>query len=100
MGKNNFLDKYYGKNGVVCLITKELVSKINYLARKQRNEGLTVQEQTQQKELREEYLKGIRHQVVDALQSAGCKTKSHGHDASCDCEACSEHEQNLHNKLH
>ncbi|OPX88921.1 MAG: hypothetical protein A4E52_01148 [Pelotomaculum sp. PtaB.Bin013] len=79
------------------MITKELVERINFLARKQRDGGLTPQEKEEQKELRERYLENIRRQVVDALESAGCKPKSDVHDAACGCETCLEHG---HGKLH
>jgi len=74
------------------LITKELIGRINYLARKQRNGGLTSQEKKEQKELRERYLENIRHQVVEALESAGFKPGNRKHDGACSRETClSEH---------
>lgn len=41
-------------------ITKELVDKINYFARKQKTEGLTPEEKLEQAEARQEYLKAFR----------------------------------------
>jgi len=79
------------------LITKELVERINFLARKQRNGGLTPQEKEEQKELRERYLENIRRQVVDALESAGYKPKDEKHDVACGCDTCLERG---HGKLH
>jgi len=70
------------------LITRELIERINYLARKQRNEGLTSQEKKEQKELRERYLENIRRQVVEALESAGFKPGDRKHDGACNCGTC------------
>ncbi|MCG8403284.1 MAG: DUF896 domain-containing protein [Firmicutes bacterium] len=64
------------------MITRELVQKINYLARKERYEGLTVDEKEEQQKLRRQYIDGIRKQVVDALESAGYAKK---HDSGCSC---------------
>jgi len=79
------------------LITRELVERINYLARKQRNGGLTPQEKEEQKKLRERYLENIRRQVVDTLESAGFKPKDGEHGVACGCDTCLEHG---HGKLH
>ncbi|MFZ5633872.1 MAG: DUF896 domain-containing protein [Bacillota bacterium] len=66
------------------MITKELVDRINWLARKQRSEGLTDGEKAEQHALRLQYLQGIRAQVIDALDSAGYKPKErHGKECSC-----------------
>ena len=76
------------------LITKELLDRINYLARKQRNGGLTDDERYEQKKLRELYLEGIRVQVVDALDSMGLKPKEQPggqkekHQDGCSCGQC------------
>ena len=64
------------------MITRELVQKINYLARKERYEGLTVDEKEEQQKLRRQYIESIRRQVVDALESAGYARK---HDSGCNC---------------
>ncbi len=69
------------------MITKELLARINELARKQREEGLTEEEIKEQAELREVYLAGIRAQVVNALESKGCKPKKE-HNNSCGCDSC------------
>lgn len=74
------------------MITKELVDRINYLARKQRDGGLTEEEKKEQKELREIYLKNIRSQVVEALDSAGFKPKKKP-DGACGCEHCAPEEE-------
>lgn len=68
------------------MITQELVNKINYLARKQKTEGLTPEEKEEQKKAREEYLEGIRKQVRDQLEGAGINKKEdkhHHHNCNC-----------------
>jgi len=68
------------------MITKEMLGRINELARKKREEGLTGEEQKEQDRLREVYLAEIRSQVVNQLESAGCKPKTdHGNNCSCGC---------------
>ncbi|HLR88869.1 MAG TPA: DUF896 domain-containing protein [Atopostipes sp.] len=51
------------------MLPEELVNKINALARKSKEEGLTEEEKEEQKELRKEYLKMIRGQVENHLTS-------------------------------
>lgn len=79
------------------MITQELVDKINYLARKQRTEGLSAEEKAEQKKVREEYLEGIRAQVRDQMEGLGIPKKEHkpGHrhrhhhnGKKCSCEKC------------
>lgn len=67
------------------MTTRELVKRINYLARKQRYEGLTEQEKEEQQKLRRKYLDGIKKQVVDALAGAGYTQK---HGTGCGCRQC------------
>lgn len=69
------------------MITKELIQRINELARKKRAEGLTPEEIKEQQELRNLYLKGIRSQIVDTLESSGYKPGKK-HDTGCSCEHC------------
>ncbi len=50
---------------------KELIDKINALARKQRAEGLTEEERQQQAELRKQYLSEFRsnfRQILDNVE--------------------------------
>ena len=51
------------------MITKELLDRINFLARKKRNEGLSPDELAEQKKLYEVYLSSIRGQVTNLLDS-------------------------------
>ncbi|OPX84689.1 MAG: hypothetical protein A4E53_03746 [Pelotomaculum sp. PtaB.Bin104] len=74
------------------MLEKGLVDRINYLARKQRDGGLTEEEKREQHELRQKYLAHIRSQVVEALESAGFRPKNRKHGDACGCETCaSEH---------
>lgn len=50
-------------------ITKEMINRINELAAKKKTEGLTSQEQAEQKELYKDYLAAIRGQVRNSLQN-------------------------------
>ncbi|MHB8156272.1 MAG: DUF896 domain-containing protein [Desulfocucumaceae bacterium] len=70
------------------MITKELVDRINRLAQKQRATGLTEEEKEEQHKLRQEYLQGIRSQVVYAMDSMGVKPKDH--HTKCACESCKD----------
>ncbi|MXQ52449.1 DUF896 domain-containing protein [Shimazuella alba] len=49
------------------MITPELIARINYLANKKKDIGLSQEELIEQKELREIYLQGIRGQMRDHL---------------------------------
>lgn len=69
------------------MITREQIDRINELARKQRDGGLTAEEKIEQKELREAYLANIRRQIVDAMESSGIKPKTKHHNA-CGCAHC------------
>lgn len=51
------------------MITKELLDRINFLARKKRNEGLSPEETAEQKKLYGIYLSEIRGQVTNLLDS-------------------------------
>lgn len=49
------------------MITKELIERINQLARKQRSEGLTDEERAEQQKLRKAYLAGFRENMKNVL---------------------------------
>ncbi len=51
------------------MIPKELIDRINELARKSRSEGLTEREQAEQQALRKEYLSAIRARVRDTIEN-------------------------------
>lgn len=51
------------------MISKELIDKINYLANKQKTEGLTDAEIEEQKTLREEYIKAFRSRFKTQLDN-------------------------------
>ncbi|MGJ9381569.1 hypothetical protein CR203_03610 [Salipaludibacillus neizhouensis] len=51
------------------MIHKEKLDRINILARKAKSEGLSLKEQKEQKELRNEYLKNVRKSFKNQLKS-------------------------------
>lgn len=51
------------------MITKEMISRINQLAKKKRSQGLTAEETAEQKELYAKYLGNIRSQMTSMLDS-------------------------------
>lgn len=69
------------------MITKELLQRINDLARKKRKQGLTPAELTEQQKLYKIYLASIREQVTTQLDATGISPKGHHqdcHDACCE----------------
>ena len=63
------LPEKFSPEGVILLITPELLARINELARKKRTVGLTEAELAEQKKLYAIYLAAIRGQVTDLLES-------------------------------
>ncbi|TRM12481.1 DUF896 domain-containing protein [Lentibacillus cibarius] len=55
------------------MISKEKLERINKLAKKSKEEGLTVKEQAEQKELRKEYLQNVRKSFKNQLKSMTVK---------------------------
>ena len=45
------------------------IDRINFLAKKQKNEGLSEEEKKEQKALREEYIKGFRKSLKSQLDN-------------------------------
>lgn len=77
------------------MITKELLQRINALARKKRSQGLTALELDEQRELYKIYLASIREQVTTQLDAAGIKPQGH----QCNDGCCSDHQHSGHNHL-
>ncbi|HHY78395.1 MAG TPA: DUF896 domain-containing protein [Clostridiales bacterium] len=78
------------------MITKEDIERINFLARKSKEAGLTEEEKEEQQKLRRKYIDWIKYQVKTQLDSIkivdenhvhnhgyGCDNHKHGSD--CDC---------------
>ena len=74
------------------MITKELIQRINELAKKKRTEGLTPEDAAEQQRLRQQYLAGIRAQLKVQLDSIEfvdpddprLKTQKHHHIVPAD----------------
>ena len=50
-------------------MTKEMIERINYLAKKSREEGLTHEETIEQQKLRQEYIQGFRQGLKNTLDN-------------------------------
>lgn len=50
-------------------MTQEKIDRINFLARKQKSEGLTEEEKTEQNALRREYIDGFKKSLVSQLEN-------------------------------
>lgn len=48
---------------------KSKIERINYLARKSKNEELTPEEKAEQKQLRDEYREGFRRSLIGQLEN-------------------------------
>lgn len=72
------------------MINKELLDKINYLAQKQRSQGLTEEEKAEQQKLRQIYIKGIKDQIVNSFSDMGLKPST-SHKHTCSCGKCKCH---------
>ncbi|WP_186577375.1 DUF896 domain-containing protein [Aquibacillus kalidii] len=51
------------------MLSKDKIERINTLARKSKNEGLSDEEKIEQKKLREEYLKNVRSSFKNQFKS-------------------------------
>lgn len=70
------------------MITKEMIDRINQLARKSKQDGLNEKEKQEQQELRKKYVEYIKGQVRQQLDSIEFVEDKHecGHDHhDCDC---------------
>lgn len=77
------------------MITKELIDRINFLARKKRAEGLTPEEEMEQSEVRRQYIDGIKDQIKPMLDDfkkgntdGALQVEAAGHEDGCSCEHC------------
>lgn len=65
------------------MITPELIQRINFLARKQRSEGLTEAEQKEQEQLRRTYIEAIKKQVRASLDNIKPQQEHCSSDCNC-----------------
>jgi len=59
-------------------MTEKKIERINDLAHKKKEHGLTAAEQEEQKKLYEDFLADIRSQVKNQLEAAGYTKKNNG----------------------
>lgn len=69
------------------MITAECIARINELAKKSRETGLTEDERSEQADLRRRYIDHIKSQVKVQLDSI----KIVDHDDNCNCGCHSKH---------
>ena len=65
----------------------QIIARINELARKQREEGLTQVEKDEQAKLRRIYIDNIKNQIRQQLDAA----KAHDHSSDCNCGCHHQH---------
>ena len=51
------------------MMTSELIERINFLARKSREEGLSPEEKAEQQKLRQQYIAGFRQGMQNTLEN-------------------------------
>lgn len=79
------------------MLSKEKMARINELAKKAKGEGLTLAEQTEQKELREEYLERFRGGMRNHIE--GMKVvDEEGNDVTPDKLKDIQKEKGLHDR--
>jgi len=57
------------KQGVIIMLSKDKINRINALAKKAKTVGLTDKEKEEQQELRQEYLRVFRSSMTNTLHS-------------------------------
>lgn len=73
------------------MITKELIERINYLAKKKRETGLTTEEEQEQSQIRRQYLDGIKDQMrpmLEDLKKGAAEATPDSHEGDCSCRHC------------
>ena len=65
------------------MLIPEIITRINELAKKSRASGLTIDEKTEQAQLRRLYIDNIKQQVQIELEAR--KAPNHSDDCSCGC---------------
>lgn len=79
------------------MLSQDKLDKINHLARKQRDEGLTEEEKKEQEELRAEYIKAFRSGMRNSIE--GMKiVDEEGNDLTPDKLKEIQKEKGLHNR--
>lgn len=73
------------------MITKELIERINFLARKQRDGGLTVEEKSEQDQLRRVYIDCIKSRVKETLDHVKFEDEQPDAGNSCSCGCGGKH---------
>ncbi|AVX21532.1 MAG: DUF896 domain-containing protein [Bacillota bacterium] len=73
------------------MITRELIDRINELARKQRQAGLTPAEKEEQAILRRQYIENIKAQVKQTLESIEFVEELPEMEFSCSCGCQGKH---------
>ncbi|MCQ1529997.1 DUF896 domain-containing protein [Lutispora saccharofermentans] len=76
------------------MITKEDIGRINFLAKKSKDAGLTEEEKDEQQRLRRKYIDWVKSQVkaqldtieiTDSHSDCGCGGHEHKHGHGCNC---------------
>lgn len=92
------------------MLSKEKIERINFLARKKRENGLTPGELKEQHNLRQEYLSAVRGQVRSTLDSTKfvdekgneipVNHKYRHKNCGCSCGSDHKHHHHNHNSKH
>ena len=72
------------------MISKEMIERINELARKKKSQGLTAEELKEQQKLYKIYLASVKEQTAAQLKAAGIHKKGEPH-VCCNDGCCGEH---------